>query len=249
MHAAHCPSGSVRFFFQPAPLQLLHKQHWECVCTTAHALESFSTRHSTNPNRISTTTLVTTLPSTILSVDSLAPRRHSPALGQLLLILASAPVHVEDHLHHRLHRLTPVCNSASSSLFFHRVVAPISVLVHLTSRHIPWASLPPLTRVAAPPARSSARCRAACPHVGLSPQPTLEAPREGLRQGEVRGGGAGRKLSRPRFETKCCGVCQVPRQDLFGSHKRTHGDTTGDQNSDETMNYKVHHNRIYNNIQ
>ena len=30
---------------------------------------------------------------------------------------------------------------------------------------------------------------AACPHVGLSLQPTLEAPREGLRQGEVRGGG------------------------------------------------------------
>ena len=85
------------------------------------------------------------------------------------------------------------CNSAFSSLFFHRVVAPISVLVRLTYRHGPWASLPLLARVAAPPTRSSARCRAACPHVGLSPQPTLEAPREGLRQGEVGGGGGWRE--------------------------------------------------------
>ena len=38
-------------------------------------------------------------------------------------------------------------------------------------------------------ARLTAAQRAPCPHVGLSLQPTLEAPREGLRQGEVRGGG------------------------------------------------------------
>ena len=63
------------------------------------------------------------------------------------------------------------------------------VLARLTLHRVPWASLPPLVRVAASPARSSARCSAECPHVGLGPQPTLEAPREGLRQGDVGGGG------------------------------------------------------------
>ena len=36
--------------------------------------------------------------------------------------------------------------------------------------------------------RLTAAQRAACPHVGLSLQPTMEAPREGLRQGDVLGG-------------------------------------------------------------
>ena len=68
------------------------------------------------------------------------------------------------------------------------IMSPPPVLVRLTHRHAPWASLLLLARVAAPPARSSVRCRAACPHVRHSLQPTLEAPREGLRQGEVQGG-------------------------------------------------------------
>ena len=85
--------------------------------------------------------------------------------------------------------LTPVCHSVASSLFFPHDVAPVSIWIRLTRRHAPWASLPLLARVAAPPARSSARCKATCPYVGLSPQPTLDAARERLRQGEVRGGG------------------------------------------------------------
>ena len=74
------------------------------------------------------------------------------------------------------------------SSFFYCVVTPMLCLGPLTLCRTPWALLPPLARVAAPPARSSARCRAACPHVGHGPQPTLEAPREGLRQGDVGGG-------------------------------------------------------------
>ena len=46
---------TVQFaFFHPASLQLLHRQHWECVHTTAHALETFPVLHSPNPNRNAT---------------------------------------------------------------------------------------------------------------------------------------------------------------------------------------------------
>ena len=65
----------------------------------------------------STTKPVTTLPSTILATASLPPRRHSPALGQLLLILASASVRVEDRLHHLLHHLATKLQFCALSLF------------------------------------------------------------------------------------------------------------------------------------
>ena len=104
-------------------------------------------------------------------------------------------------------------------------MSPPPVLVHLTRRHAPWASLPLLARVAASPAHSSTPRRAACPHVGHGPKPTLEAPREGLRQGEVRGG-AGRKLSRPRSETKCCGGFPGTPPGSFSARWNGHGDQT-----------------------
>ena len=65
----------------------------------------------------STTKPVTTLPSTILATTSLASRRHSPALGQLLLILASASVRVEDRLHHLLHHLATKLQFCALSSF------------------------------------------------------------------------------------------------------------------------------------
>ena len=75
MCAAHRPNGLVRFFFQPAALHLRHRQQWESVCTTAHALESFSALHAPNPNRY-TTKLVTTL----------RPQLSSPATALLLVV-------------------------------------------------------------------------------------------------------------------------------------------------------------------
>ena len=63
----------------------------------------------------------------------------------------------------------------------------VPAFLYLTRCRTPQDSLPLLDRVAAPPARAPALRRAACPHVGLGPQPTLEAPREGLRQGDVGG--------------------------------------------------------------
>ena len=132
----------------------------------------------------------------------------------------------------------------TSALFLRFAMHHCPVSVRLTYCRAPWASLPPLARVAAPPARSSARCSAACPHVGLGPQPTLEAPREGLRQGEVRGGGAGRKLSRPGFETKCCGgfpgTPPGPSR-LVGTDTETLTRETEFRINNELQNYKVRH--------
>ena len=56
---------------------------------------------------------------------------------------------------------------------------------------------------------SAASNSATCPYVGHGSQPTLQAPREGLRQGEVRGG-----EETLGSETKCCapaGRCGTPR--------------------------------------
>ena len=157
--------------------------------TTAHALESFSTLHAPNPNQ-NATKLVTTIgfrlslpPTVLLLVVTLQCLDSSSGCSSL------HPSALKLRLPHLLHQLTPVCNSASSSSFFHRVVAPASVLVHLTHRRAPWTSLPLFAGVAALLACSPAPRRAAYPHVGHGPQPTLEAPREGLRQGDVRGGG------------------------------------------------------------
>ena len=125
----------------------------------------------------------------------------------------------------------------------------VPVLVRLTFRRVPWASLPLLGRVAAPPARSSARRRAACPHVGLSPQPTLEAPREGLRQGDV-GGGGWTEAEPPVLRNQMLrGFPRYPARTFFGSIG-TDTETPKETRIQTTMiNYNVHHNRIYNNIQ
>ena len=155
------------------------------------------------------------------------------------------------HCHHQLQHLVPVCHSASSSLSFpSSCCTQFLPLVRLTSRHRPWASLPLIAGVAAPPARAPAMRRAVCPHVGHGPQPTLEAPRGGLRQGDVRGG-AGRKLSRPPLRNQMLrGFPRYPARTFYGSLERTRRLTHGSQNSESTItNYKVHHNRIYNHIQ
>ena len=107
------------------------------------------------------------------------------------MTLESSSFHVATCLHHLLPYLVPVCNSALFSLFFHRVLHQRSVLVRWTHRCVPWTSRLLLARVATPPARAPAPRRAVCPYVGHGLKSTLEAPREGLRQGEVRGGGGG----------------------------------------------------------
>ena len=104
------------------------------------------------------------------------------------------------------------------------VLHQVPAFLYLTRCRTPQDSLPLLDQVAAPPARALALRRATCPHVGHGPQPTLEAPREGLRQGDV-GGGAGRKLSRPAPKPNVAGVSQVPRQDLLRLVRNGHGDT------------------------
>ena len=186
MRAARHPNGSIDLFF--------NKRHSHCfpgsvgsLCARQHTRWR---RFSLHLRRILTELPPSTgyhhLPSTLFSTESLAPRRHSPVLGQLLLMLESAAICVEDRRRHLLRHLTPALQFCVVSSF---LPAPLSCLGLLTHRRVPWASLPALVRVAASPTRSSARCRAVCPHVGHGPQPTLEAPRGGLRQGEVRGGG------------------------------------------------------------
>ena len=114
---AHHPNGSVRFFSS--------QRHSNCftgsvgsVCARQHTRWSRFPLCMLQVLTASTTKPVTTLPSTILSVDSLAPRRHSPALGQLLLMLESSSFRVEARFHHLLHRLTADCNSASFFIVF-----------------------------------------------------------------------------------------------------------------------------------
>ena len=127
------------------------------------------------------------------------------------------------------------------SSFLHRVVTPMLCLglLDLSPRSLGLSSS--AARVAAPPARSSARCRAACPYVGLSLQPTLEAPGGGSDRA-TSGGGPGRKLSRLAPKPNVAGVSQVPRRTFLGSIERTRRHHSGELNSQQLItNYKVRH--------
>ena len=213
------PNGLVRFFFQPAPLRLLHRQHWECLCTTAHALEPFSTLHAPNPN-------LNWLPLGLRpssTIDSLARRRHSSTLGQLLLVLEPSSFRVETRRHHPLHHLTPICNSAS----FFLLVSSCRCTSLLSWSAWPLATFPgPLfLRCSGSLPRLRAPLRFAGPHVRMSDTARSQPwrpPGRGSDRAKSGGGGAGRKLSRPGFETKWCRAFRQPCQDrLHGSRTDT----------------------------
>ena len=96
----------------------------------------------------STTKLVTTLrlrlssPATVLLLVVTLQRLDSSSGCSIL-----SSFHVEARRHHLLHRLVTKLQFCFVSSFFHRVALhQCSVLVRLTSRHAPQASLPLLTR-------------------------------------------------------------------------------------------------------
>ena len=74
-------------------------------------------------------------------------------------------------------------------------------------------------------------------------------PQGGAQTGRSPGGGAGRKLSRPRFETKGCGGFPGTPPGPSRLSERTHGDShTGDQNSQEgitNLQSAPHYNHKY----
>ena len=186
MRAARHPNGSVRSFLHPASLRLLHRQHWECVRMAAHALESFAFTKS-KPRRHQAS--YHHWPSTIFSSDSLASRRHSPTLGQLLLVLSLHPSALKLGTTICCFVSPPNCNSACFSLLFLRVVAPISVLVRLTRCRTPQASLSLLAQVAA---RLRAVLRGAGPHVRMLDTARSQPwrPQGGAQTGRRWGGGS-----------------------------------------------------------
>ena len=207
--AAHHCNGSVRFFSS--------QRHSNCftgsvgsVCARQHTRWSRFPLCMRQILTASTTKPVTTLPSTILATASLAPRCHSPALGQLLLILAFASVRVEDRLHHLLHHLATKLQFCALSSF---LPAPMLCLG-------PLALLPRSSGLSSSAARGRClACALLCAAQGCMsacrtrPVANPGGPQGGAQTGRSPGG-AGRKLSRPRFETKCCGGGgPPPRQD------------------------------------
>ena len=203
-------SSSYRFssrFLHPAPLQLLHWQQRKCGRLTAHSLVALSSLHSPQSNRNSTTKLVTTLPSTIFL------QRQSPLSSSLFNARTAPPgaesasFSVETWHPHPLHRLASVCNSASFSSFC-RCTNLCLGLLDPSPRSLGLSSSPGSGRCS--PARYPAWRRATCPHVGHGPQPTLDAARERLRQGDV-GGGAGGKLSLTSLRNQMMRSGEPPR--------------------------------------
>ena len=245
MHAARHPNGSIHLFF--------NKRHSHCfpgsvgsLCARQHTRWR---RFSLHLRRILTESPLSTgyhhLPSTLFSTESLAPRRHSPALGQLLLMLESAAICVEDRRRHLLRHLTPALQFCVVSSF---LPAPLSCLGLLTIAAFPgplfqhWFGWLPLLR---------APLRVAGPYVRMSDTARSQPwrpPGRGSDRAKSGGGGAGRKLSRPRFETKCCGgfpgTPPGPSR-LVGTDTRRHSHGARIQMKNLT-NYKCAYNHIYN---
>ena len=134
------------------------------------------------------------LPSTLFSTESLASRRHSPALGQLLLMLQSAAICVEDRRRHLLRHLTPALQFCVVSSF---LPAPLSCLGPLDpspcslglSSHAGSGGCSTCALLCALQGRMSA-CR-------TRPAANPGGPQGGAQTGRSPGGGAGGKLTRP----------------------------------------------------
>ena len=130
------------------------------------------------------------------------------------------------------------------SSFLHRVVTPTSCLGPLDLS---------LHSLGFPSSIARGRCLACallCATQGrmsacwTRPAANPGGPQGGAQTGRSPGGGAGRKLSRPRFEIKCCGAFRHPARTIFGS-LNGHGDShTGEQNS--AIDYKLHSAPQYN---
>ena len=157
-------------------------------------------------------------------------------------MLESASFHVATCHHHLLHHLTPVCNSVPFFLVFHRVVAPVLCL----------GSLEPspcsLGLSSSPGSGGCSSCALLCAVQGCMSAFRTElaanpgGPQGGAQTGRSPGGGAGRKLSCPRSETKCCGASATP-QDRFSALQNGHRDATRETRIHPTniTNYKVRH--------
>ena len=125
------------------------------------------------------------------------------------------------------------------SSFFHCVVAPIPCLGPLDlssyslglSSHAGSGGCSTCALLCAALGRMSA-CR-------TRPAVNPGGPQGGAQAGRSPGGGgAGRKLSRPSFETKCCGGFPGTPPGPSQLTRNGHGDSHGDQNSDEES-YKL----------
>ena len=168
--------------------------------------------------------------STIFSTDGLDACRHSPTLGQLLLVLESASIRAEARRHHLLYNLTPVLQFCALSSF---LLAPMLCLgpLDLSPHSLGLSS--------SPGSGGCSSCALLCALRGrmsacrTRPAANPGGPQGGAQTGRSPGGGAGRKLSRPRSETKCCGGFPGTPPGPFRLSERTHGDTTGDQNSEQ----------------
>ena len=123
----------------------------------------------------------------------------------------------------------PSAASSHSSLQFCVVLIvslhQCSVLVRLTSRRAPQASLPPLLGVAASPAHSSAPRMSAC---RTRPAANLGGPQGGAQTGRSPGGGW-TEAEPPALRNQMLRGIPPPRQDRFRLSERTRRDThTGD---------------------
>ena len=171
------------------------------------------------------------------STASLDNAQRLTRTASFIIVTTSCSISVQSAILLRLHCLSVVMFAPSSCLS----------LLNPAPRSLGFSSSTQSGRCS-----SNARSCAAQGHMSACrtrPAANPGGPQGGAQTGRRwGGGGAGRKLSRPGFETKCCRAFRQPCQDrLHGSRTDTRR-PDGSQNSEQITNYKciTLYNHIYN---